>query len=598
MTAISQALTAALLHFIWQGLLVAFLLWAALTAMRKRSANARYWVSCVALAVLAAMPAITAIMDLSPRSGALAAGQLKVVHTEVGAAGGPQTTMVRPTVAAALETWALPVWSLGVLIFALRAVWGCRRLAAIRRWGRPADAEVRDMAANLSARLGLARPVRVLASAWAQAPSVVGWVRPVILLPPATALGLTPEQLEAVLAHELAHIRRYDHLVNAAQILVETLLFYHPAVWWVSGRIRHERELCCDDLAVRSCGDALCYARALTKLERLRIASPAMAVGSTDGSLGYRVRRLMGAGNREVGPSKLPGMVALALGLAALALNVHWARGQQQEVRGLERENFVAFDDTRDAPGVTVDLRGAGVLHRNSVEYPEAAVKNGVQGTVTVEATLDGAGNVTDARVLSGPMELRRAVVTSVFNWHFAQATAGGTRTVNVTFQTPPAGKSANERGAVYTFTTGEGTKQVILSDTNLSRELEWKLRDEHQVAAAVNAWEQASPEEEIGGAGGPGTALADRGNPANQRRDRGWSVEDQGNRTDAARDAGTHREPRDARRRKRTDRQDRDHRAIGADARRTASQAAGALGRCAASRVARPGAGGGEEIR
>ena len=104
-----------------------------------------------------------------------------------------------------------------------------------------------------------------------------------VLLPSATLLGLTPEQLEAVIAHELAHIKRYDYLVNMLQMLVETLLFYHPAVWWLSARIRHERELCCDDLAVDSCGDALCYARALTRLERLRISAPAAALGSTGG---------------------------------------------------------------------------------------------------------------------------------------------------------------------------------------------------------------------------------------------------------------------------------------------------------------------------
>src|SRR5262249_17738290 len=146
----------------------------------------------------------------------------------------------------------------------------------------------------LAARLGLTRQVRVLIAGAADGPSVVGWLRPVVLLPSATLLGLTPEQLEAVLAHELAHVRRHDYLVNLAQSLVETVLFYHPAVWWVSSRIRHERELCCDDLAVRSCGDALCYARALTRLERLRIASPELAMGAAGGPLLFRVRRLMG----------------------------------------------------------------------------------------------------------------------------------------------------------------------------------------------------------------------------------------------------------------------------------------------------------------
>ena len=94
-------------------------------------------------------------------------------------------------------------------------------------------------------------------------PIVVGWLRPVVLLPASAITGLTPEQLQAVLAHELAHIRRYDCLVKLIQAVVETFLFYHPAVWWVSGRIHEESEHCCDELAVEACGDRRSYARAL-----------------------------------------------------------------------------------------------------------------------------------------------------------------------------------------------------------------------------------------------------------------------------------------------------------------------------------------------
>ncbi len=102
-------------------------------------------------------------------------------------------------------------------------------------------------------------------------PATLGFLRPVILLPPAVALGVTPQQLEALLAHELAHIRRHDYLVNVLQMLAETLFFYHPAVWWASRRIRVERELCCDDIAVDACGDAVGYAQALTKVARLQV---------------------------------------------------------------------------------------------------------------------------------------------------------------------------------------------------------------------------------------------------------------------------------------------------------------------------------------
>ncbi len=329
MSAMAQALTAALLDFIWQGLLVAFLLWVALFLMRKRAAQARYVAGLVALAVLAMLPVVTAVLEYTaPDSSVLVVSTGTVVSASTRAVPAGQAVPGSAWMAA-LEAWALPVWSFGVLIFAVRAVWGCRRISVMRRLAVPASPDLLARVAEIGARMDLARPARVLMTAFAGSPSVVGWFRPVILLPPATLLGLTPEQLEAVLAHELAHIRRYDSLVNAAQILVETLLFYHPAVWWISARIREERELCCDDVAVSSCGDALCYARALTRLERLRLT--ALALGSAGGPLAYRIRRLMGAGGRYDSPSKLPGVLALALGLACLAGNVHWARGQEQK---------------------------------------------------------------------------------------------------------------------------------------------------------------------------------------------------------------------------------------------------------------------------
>src|SRR5262249_62123234 len=125
-----------------------------------------------------------------------------------------------------------------------------------------------------------------------------GWLHPVILLPASTLTGLSPGQIESILAHELAHIRRHDYLVNLLQSLVETLLFYHPGVWWVSRRIREERELCCDDLAVGVVGGPVLYAEALCRLERARGEAAALAVAASGGSLLARITRLVGAAPR------------------------------------------------------------------------------------------------------------------------------------------------------------------------------------------------------------------------------------------------------------------------------------------------------------
>jgi hypothetical protein len=196
---------------------------------------------------------------------------------------------------------------------------------------------------------------------------------------------------------------------------VETLLFYHPAVWWASKRVRIERELCCDDLAVQYSGNALRYARALTTLEKLRLRSPAVAMASTGGPLLYRIQRLAGISSKEYGPSRLPVVFALALGVMCIALSVTWVRGQ-------------------DAPGVRVDLGGSSVLHRTEVPLPEAVSKKGMTGTVQLEVTLDDAGNVVDAHVLSGPQELRKTSLESVLNWHFTKDAAKGTRLINITY--------------------------------------------------------------------------------------------------------------------------------------------------------------------
>ncbi len=451
MTALSQALSAALLHFVWQGSLVAVVLWAALFGLRRRPAAWRYGASCAALAVLAALPPVTVWVLMR---GARSAGAVRIPAAFYFAAAGPAA---RPAVSwlARAEGWALPVWSLGVLLLSIRLVWGAGQIYGLRRRGEPATGAVLEMVERLAARMGVRRPVAVWISRLADGPSVVGWMRPLILLPSATLLGLTPQQLEAVLAHELAHIGRFDYAVNLAQMLVETLLFYHPAVWWVSARMRHERELCCDDRAVESCGNALCYARALTRLERLRLVAPGMAMASTGGPLLYRIQRLMGVAGAEYRPSRWPAIVTVCVGLGCLALNVHWAKAQEQAqpaqttvtvtTQGESKTvnvplHFFAREASYRDRGVQIDTGGATVLKREPVEYPGPAIERNIQGVVTVEAIQDANGEVTDAHVLAGPQELRKAALQSVLEWRFQPAAAGTSRQVNITFQIPPGG--------------------------------------------------------------------------------------------------------------------------------------------------------------
>jgi GWxTD domain-containing protein len=190
--------------------------------------------------------------------------------------------------------WLAPFWIAGVLFFQLR---GVASWLAARRLGRrgvcAATAFWQGRTERLAARLRLSRGVTLLESCLAEVPVVIGYVRPVILMPVGLMTGLPAGQIESILLHELAHIRRHDYLVNLLQIVVEGLVFYHPAVWWISGVIRAERENCCDDLVVATQGDAFAYAAALTALEQNRGAVREAVLAATGGSLVKRVRRLL-----------------------------------------------------------------------------------------------------------------------------------------------------------------------------------------------------------------------------------------------------------------------------------------------------------------
>ena len=212
------------------------------------------------------------------------------------------------------------LWASGVGLFSLRNAGG---LVLAYVWRRRAlialPLECHQAARRLAGRLDLRCTVRLRGSPGGIAPSVVGWMKPVIVVP-AAALGLPFEQVEALLAHELAHIRRHDFLINLLQNFVETLLFYHPAVWWLGRRIREERENCCDDLAVAVCGDRVIYARALTSLAALRDRVPDLAMAASGSSLVRRVARLLGKSQPAAHASSMWLVVVIAVcSVAALA---------------------------------------------------------------------------------------------------------------------------------------------------------------------------------------------------------------------------------------------------------------------------------------
>lgn len=286
-----QALGWTLLHFLWQGALVGAVYGALRWLIGGGRAQWRYAIGLAALAVLAALPVVT-LLRLAP-VGAGSAGDVFQALGSVAAVGAANATE-----AAGIEPW-LPVlvglWLVGVLVSSLRALRQYFRTKELCRRDAQPLPEWEPRLRELAARFRVSRPVRLVKSAIVQTPSLIGWIAPVIVLPASVLVGLTPKQLELVIAHELGHIRRWDYLVNLMQIAVETVLFYHPVVHWISREVRNDREACCDDLVLRLGADPVDYATTLASLEELRDMTHAPALAATGGFLLGRIRRIVGA---------------------------------------------------------------------------------------------------------------------------------------------------------------------------------------------------------------------------------------------------------------------------------------------------------------
>ncbi len=325
---LSSALGWTLVHFVWQGAVLGLVAFFLLRVIRPAQASTRYLIGVATLAAMMMAPVVTffsgadsptgspfnrgTVAGLSDGTAGLVTGSIftesmgnPAAARQLMPAGGRSLGADAAEIA---PVW-LPVvtvgWMLGVLALSLRLLGGwVLTLSLARRAVVAVSPAIEAAAGQIAERLALSRGVAVLESAAVTVPTLIGWVRPVVLLPASALSGLTPDQLHAILAHELAHVRRHDYLVNLLQSLVETLLFYHPAVWWVSADVRAERENCCDDLAVAVCGDRLVYVSALAELTS--IERRAFALAATDGSLLTRVRRILGrpaATRRELPPT-------------------------------------------------------------------------------------------------------------------------------------------------------------------------------------------------------------------------------------------------------------------------------------------------------
>ena len=332
-----------LLHSIWQGLAVGALLSLVLYLVPRTNVQLKYWLSVTALTGLLFWTGYTFNQSI------ITSNHTAVPSTgEIVAISSPAAKMmvnksfslaaVKPFFSRQLEL-AMPymdtmvmLWSLGVLFFLLRLQGSILYLRRLKTAGtHPVSQTWQRKTAQISRKLGLQTSVQLLESKLAEVPMVIGHLKPIILIPVGMLSGLAPSEVEAILAHELAHVKRYDYLINIFQTVIESLLFFNPAVWWISQTIRKHREHCCDDIAVRCCGNQLIYASALSNLGAWSLRSPALGMGlfKTKNELLMRIKRLVypQVGNQTIKDKLVPGII-LTLMVVCLSWYSHRVQAQ------------------------------------------------------------------------------------------------------------------------------------------------------------------------------------------------------------------------------------------------------------------------------
>lgn len=352
-----------LFHSVWQFTLIAIAVYLGLRAAPGKNTALRYAICLIGLALVAVTPVFTFISSAdfaahrasisqvaaqnltAPKVGQRSSspGTVSPVATDSSFSSDNIDNRAKPRLtpdpaqswreelSEALAPWfgsLVTLWCCGVMVFAVRPTWSWCNLQRLRHVQiHPVGPDITEIFLRAVRKLGLSTAPQLFESALIQVPMVVGYLKPVVLLPAAALNGLSTSQLEAILLHELAHIRRHDYLVNLAQTLLETLFFYHPGVWWVSHALRCEREHCCDEIASTLVGSRAKYGRALLRLEELRGGVPSLALGATQGSLVRRVRRLLSAESRE--PLGFGSIAAMSLALC-LVFGLAWTRANSQ----------------------------------------------------------------------------------------------------------------------------------------------------------------------------------------------------------------------------------------------------------------------------
>lgn len=325
----APALASALLHSLWQDALIGGAAALALAGMARRRSAARHNLAMIFLLAMVMVPAAQFLLLWRSPGGGLDVGLMW--DKAAPQPGGAAALFVQAS--SPLAAMLVAAWLAGVALMLARHVGGLRAIAALERAPSEQLPPVwRHRVDELRAALGIARTVGVRLAAGVASPFAARLLKPVIWLPLSMLSRVPAEQIEALLAHELAHIARRDWLWNGVQCVIEALLFYHPAAWWLGRRIRQEREHACDDLAVAACGDAIALAEALAALECDRQPSPRLILAAKGGSLMKRITRLLSVPPSRGRRGALALLGAITVGGGLLAAQIGLAGGYWPEL--------------------------------------------------------------------------------------------------------------------------------------------------------------------------------------------------------------------------------------------------------------------------
>ncbi|MDP2877362.1 MAG: M56 family metallopeptidase [Holophaga sp.] len=404
-------------HALWQLVVLGLLAWVGLVLLRRYASTTRYGFACAVLSMMVIAPVVTFFL-IQP---ATIVSPTQVLQIEVGgltAAPVLGTEGLRGLFLRIRDVapWMAILWSLGALVMLARltgGIWWLDR--TYRAQSRPVAEPWQAALNQVALRMGLTRGVRLLQSANVDTPLVIGWLRPVILISTSALLNLSPMALEAVLAHELAHIRRLDYLANLLQCLAEALLFFHPAAWWLSRQIRELREHCCDDAAAELCGDPMILAEGLSALERMRRSlhsDPEPALAAAKGNLMSRITRLFQP--QDVPTSSLRDLAWTLVGASLLGAAALSAQQVSQK------------------PAPTATSKPAAsqlriILQPAPPPYPAAAREKNIQGAVVLRLHIQPDGTPNTVEMVQGPEEFRASAMAYAKGWRFQPRTGEAT---------------------------------------------------------------------------------------------------------------------------------------------------------------------------